>query len=256
MDKKNFLLSTEHCEIIDSLNDEDCGKLFKGIYNYVLFNDSKLEGYLKTIFIPFRQFIEKNEETYQKICERNKENIKKRWEKEKIPSDTTVYESIPDDTDNNHIHLSSIINHNQKGKDRGMGEEKPIVTDDAGLLAEITKKVVEHLNAKTNASFRHTSKATQSKINARLNEGYKLDDFIAVIDKKFDEWKETEFEKYLCPETLFGTKFEKYLNQKANSNTSKKSETIKPLWLDKQVEMEPVSDKEKAELEEMLKEFK
>ena len=256
MDKKNFLLSTEHYEVINSLNDEDCGKLFKGIYNYVQFNDSKLEGYLKTIFIPFRQFIDKNEESYQKICERNKENVKKRWEKEKIPNDTTVYESIPDDTDNNHIHLSSIINHIQKGKDRGMGEEKPKVTDDTSLLAEITKKVIEHLNAKTNASFRHTSKSTQSKINARLNEGYKLDDFIAVIDKKFDEWKETEFEKYLCPETLFGTKFEKYLNQKENSSVLRKIKNITPIWFDKNIKSKRVSEEEKKELEEMLKEFK
>jgi len=27
------------------------------------------------------------------------------------------------------------------------------------------------------------------------------------------EWLDTEMEKYLCPDTLFGTKFEKYLNQ-------------------------------------------
>ena len=48
-----------------------------------------------------------------------------------------------------------------------------------------------------------------------MNEGYTLDDFIAVIDKKTDEWLDNEeFSKYLCPETLFGTKFEKYLNQK------------------------------------------
>ena len=49
---------------------------------------------------------------------------------------------------------------------------------------------------------------------ARLNEGYSLDDFKQVIEKKVNEWKGTEMEKYLRPETLFGTKFENYLNQK------------------------------------------
>lgn len=76
------------------------------------------------------------------------------------------------------------------------------------------KKIIEHLNEKSKSNFKPTTKSTQTKINARLNEGYKLDDFIDVIDKKCDEWIGTEYEKYLCPETLFGTKFEKYLNQK------------------------------------------
>lgn len=76
------------------------------------------------------------------------------------------------------------------------------------------KEIIEHLNEKSKSNFKPNTKSTQTKINARLNEGYKLDDFIAVIDKKCDEWIGTEYEKYLCPETLFGTKFEKYLNQK------------------------------------------
>ena len=70
-----------------------------------------------------------------------------------------------------------------------------------------------------------------------MNEGYILDDFIAVIDKKYDEWIGTEWEKYLCPETLFGTKFEKYLNQKS----SQKKRTLKDISmaeLDKMIEME------------------
>ena len=40
-----------------------------------------------------------------------------------------------------------------------------------------------------------------------------IDDFKTVIDKKADDWIGTDMEKYLRPETLFGTKFESYLNQ-------------------------------------------
>ena len=42
-----------------------------------------------------------------------------------------------------------------------------------------------------------------------------MDDFIAVIDKKTAEWMGTKWEKFLRPETLFGPKFESYLNQNA-----------------------------------------
>ncbi len=92
--------------------------------------------------------------------------------------------------------------------------KKPIANDSSSLL-ETIKKIVDYLNLKTNSNFRYSNKATQRKIKARLDEGYILDDFIVVINKKTKEWlNNAEFNKYLCPETLFGTKFEKYLNQK------------------------------------------
>lgn len=51
-------------------------------------------------------------------------------------------------------------------------------------------------------------------INARFNEGYSLDDFKKVIDTKASEWLgNPDMEKYLRPKTLFGTKFDDYLNQ-------------------------------------------
>ena len=43
-----------------------------------------------------------------------------------------------------------------------------------------------------------------------------IEDFKTVIDKKSREWIGTEFEKFLRPETLFGTKFEGYLNSRIN----------------------------------------
>ena len=54
---------------------------------------------------------------------------------------------------------------------------------------------------------------SQRLIKARLNEGYTINDFKAVIDKKAEEWKDDpKMAQYLRPETLFGTKFESYLN--------------------------------------------
>ena len=54
-------------------------------------------------------------------------------------------------------------------------------------------------------------------IRARYNEGYTLEDFIAVIDYKTSKWKGTEWEKYLRPSTLFSAKnFENYVNEIPN----------------------------------------
>lgn len=78
------------------------------------------------------------------------------------------------------------------------------------------KSVIDRLNEKAGTNYRASSKATQSHINARLAEGYTLEDFFTVIDKKCAEWKGGEMEKYLRPETLFGSKFENYLNAPAS----------------------------------------
>ena len=63
-------------------------------------------------------------------------------------------------------------------------------------------------------NYKPTTKKTISLIKARFNEGFNIDDFKTVIDKKIKSWAGTEWEKFIRPETLFGTKFESYLNEK------------------------------------------
>ena len=73
--------------------------------------------------------------------------------------------------------------------------------------------VIDYLNIKANTNYRASTKNTQSYINARVKEGFIIEDFKKVIDSKSKEWLNTDFEKYLRPATLFGTKFESYLNE-------------------------------------------
>jgi predicted phage replisome organizer/uncharacterized phage protein (TIGR02220 family) len=75
------------------------------------------------------------------------------------------------------------------------------------------KEIIEYLNIRLGSNYRHTTNKTKDLIKARFNEGFGLDDFKNVIDKKCVEWINSDMEKYLRPETLFGTKFESYLNQ-------------------------------------------
>jgi len=75
------------------------------------------------------------------------------------------------------------------------------------------QEIIDYLNQKAGTSFRYTSSKTQSLIDARLNDKYTVDDFITVIDKKTEEWIDSDMAKFLRPETLFSPKFESYLNQ-------------------------------------------
>lgn len=83
--------------------------------------------------------------------------------------------------------------------------------------------IVDYLNEKSGKNYRAKSKDTAKHINARLAEGFKVDDFKTVIDKKCAEWLGTEFEQYLRPQTLFGTKFESYLNAPVRAKASTKT---------------------------------
>ncbi len=76
------------------------------------------------------------------------------------------------------------------------------------------KEIIEYLNQKAKTNYKHTTRKTQELIRARLNEGFTLEDFKTAIDNKAKEWVDNlEYCKYLRPPTLFGTKFESYLQQ-------------------------------------------
>lgn len=80
---------------------------------------------------------------------------------------------------------------------------------------DIYSKVINYLNEKNNSKFKSTSKETVRLIDILVKEGYTLDDFMYVLDVKYDEWIGTEFIQYYTPSTLFKLeKFEKYVNQK------------------------------------------
>lgn len=109
-------------------------------------------------------------------------------------------------------------------------------------------EIVSYLNEKAKTNYRSSSQKTKTLIHARWKEGFKLDEFKTVIDKKVSEWiNDNEMCKYLRPETLFGTKFESYLNQKVRKGkvslfdqgeeSKKRQANIKPLTQEETEEM-------------------
>ena len=84
------------------------------------------------------------------------------------------------------------------------------------------KEIINYLNSLAGTNYRASSRKTKDLIKARINEGYTLEDFKVVIEKKTREWiNDNKMKAYLRPETLFGTKFEGYLNQPVKELTTK-----------------------------------
>ena len=115
-------------------------------------------------------------------------------------------------------------------------EEKPVEVLEAEVISEgrtvqpkkksITEsivEIVEYLNEKAGMHYRSTTPKTQRLIKARLAEGFTVDDFKTVIDKKCADWLgDGDMVQYLRPDTLFSTKFEGYLNQREADYTKMK----------------------------------
>ena len=94
-----FLLPMDQKEIIDELDNEEAGIIFKAIYEYeVNKKEPKLNKMLKIIFKQFKVKLDNYDNAYKEKCLKNKENITKYWEEkknsneyERIRSNTNVY---------------------------------------------------------------------------------------------------------------------------------------------------------------------
>ena len=104
----SFILYTSDYQLIEGLTDEQLGQLTRALFIYARDGEIiNLEPVVRMAFVFIKDKIDRNQQKYEKKCERNRENIRKRWNKpntndtkenECIPSDTNVYERIPSDT--------------------------------------------------------------------------------------------------------------------------------------------------------------
>lgn len=139
-----------------------------------------------------------NVQGLDKIREQTRKRVEKYREKQKqLPCNVTCNVTVTD------------CNATEEEKEEDIEIDKYI---------NIYSSIISYLNEKAHTKYRHSSSKTKTLIKARLNEGFTEDDFKKVIDNKTAEWLNTDMEKYLRPETLFGTKFESYLNQKSGGS--------------------------------------
>lgn len=107
------------------------------------------------------------------------------------------------------------VRERDRDKDRNKDRDKERDRD--------TENIISFLNSTTGSKYKASTDKTRKLIAARLAEGFTVDDFKTVISKKAKEWQGTDMAQYLRPETLFGTKFEGYLNQPEVKNNRRSS---------------------------------
>ena len=155
--------------------------------------------------------------------EHNYMQRKRIYEKGKIKDwEYTIYEDNDlhlknEDIENQDIENLDIENCVQLNTNKTTNKEK------LNTYIDDIEYIVGFLNEKADVHYKPTTKETQQKIIKLLKQGFDKRDFEQVITTMVTEWKGTEMEKYLRPETLFGNKFESYLNRKVAKKTVGKS---------------------------------
>lgn len=226
-----FTIYKEYYELITLLTEREQQELLLAITKF-MFEDVEptLNDKQTKIFNNLRRPLEKSKKrskcgSITKSNENREENETKAKENQKeikIKSN----ENQKENENKTHQDVNVIVNVNDN-----------VDVNVKKISLEEIKGIVEYLNIKSNSHYKYSTDKTQTLIKARIKDGFTLDDFKIVIDKKCEEWLGTDFEKFLRPETLFSNKFEGYLNQKITA----KKKTLKDISMsdiDRAIEIE------------------
>ena len=226
-----FTIYKEYYELITLLTEREQQELLLAITRF-MFEDVEptLNDKQTKIFNNLRRPLEKSKKrskcgSITKSNENQEENeieTKENQKEIKIKSN----ESQKENENKTHQDVNVIVNVNDN-----------VDVNVKKISLEEIKGIVEYLNIKSNSHYKYSTDKTQTLIKARIKDGFTLDDFKIVIDKKCEEWLGTDFEKFLRPETLFSNKFEGYLNQKITA----KKKTLKDISMsdiDRAIEIE------------------
>lgn len=226
-----FTIYKEYYELITLLTEREQQELLLAITKF-MFEDVEptLNDKQTKIFNNLRRPLEKSKKrskcgSITKSNENQEENETKTKENQKEIK-TKLNENQKENKNKTHQDVNVIVNVNDN-----------VDVNVKKISLEEIKGIIEYLNIKSNSHYKYSTDKTQTLIKARIKDGFTLDDFKIVIDKKCEEWLGTDFEKFLRPETLFSNKFEGYLNQKITA----KKKTLKDISMsdiDRAIEIE------------------
>ena len=264
--RDSFVFYRSFIEAIKTADADNFKECVLAICEYAL-NDKTFEGegYARMFYELCKPQIDKNNVRYENgrkggrpKAKENQTETKPKPNENQIETkqnltETKLQKSKPNVNvnvnDNVNVNILSTYKDNIKNKDniltKEKEKEKKEKESDKETINATAKLVVDYLNRETGKAFRY-SESSLKHIRARLNDGFTLEDCKRVISTKVKEWKNTSMEKYLCPETLFCGKFEKYLNQDEGKNDI-------PAYMQEQSTYTKPSKHDVDEINELLK---
>lgn len=199
-ERKGFVVYGDYKAVIDELDDEQVGKLFRGMMNYFVDGeDPNFTDVLKFVFIPIKQQMDRDGSKYAKKCERNRQNANMRWDANGCDRIKKMRTDAIDANTNTNINTNKKKNTNTNKKPPESGNK-------------ISPALLSYLNSQTGGSYQETEQF-DGLIQNLIDAGYTEEDIRTVIRKKACEWScDGKMRTLLRPSVLFGDKFEEYLN--------------------------------------------
>jgi len=204
-EKDNFLVNLDDYQAVRNFSNEEAGKLFHTICRYNLGEEiGDLEDKIQVAFNFFKNRLDKNRKNWEKTRnERIKSGRKGGLAKQananfaKQNEQTVANVAVSDN-----VNVSDSVSVNDNKKKASPSDE--IIT----ILEDLNNRI------KSKKGFSPLAQCNQNLIKARMSEGFTVENFITVNEKKVKQWlHDPEMSKYLRPETLYGNKFDGYLNE-------------------------------------------
>jgi uncharacterized phage protein (TIGR02220 family) len=224
--RPSFLIYKSFYKPIKILSNEDKGKLFKAIFEYQTqdFDGSEqvIEPGIQMAFEFFINQFELDNKKWEKTVKARSTNGKKGG-RPKNSVKVNVQNKKANENKKTHRFLENPIKpkkgvkekENEKENEKDI-HEKSICKKRATFPQQATCLILDDLNKRLSLKkgFKGSAESTKKLIQARMSEGYSIEDFITVNQKKVNQWLDDPgMSKFLRPETLYGNKFEGYLNE-------------------------------------------
>lgn len=111
------------------------------------------------------------------------------------------------------VHMRKEIDALEKLVLQELKEDVPAVDPNTAKMREAAAQIIRMFNEICETSYSIKADKNVKPVIARINDGRKPEDFKLVIEDRKSEWaRDKKMCNYLRPETVFGPKFEGYLN--------------------------------------------
>ena len=204
-EKDNILINLDDYQAVRNFSNEDAGKLFHTICRYSLGEEiGDLEDKIQVAFSFFKVRLDENRKNWEKTrIERKKAGRLGGLAKQananfaKQNEQTVANVAVSDN-----VNVSDSVSVNDIKKKASPSDA--VIT----ILEDLNKRT------KSKKGFSPLAQCNQNLIKARMSEGFTVENFITVNEKKVKQWlHDPEMSKYLRPATLYGNKFDGYLNE-------------------------------------------
>ena len=208
-EKDAFLIHNSQYQAVRNFSNEDYGKLFHAICRYHIKEDiGDLDDKIQVAFEFFKVQFEYDREKWEKIRESRSASGKKGGRPKSKPKQTKANKanafSEKQTEAKEAVNVNGNVNGNVNDNKKKASPSDAVIT----ILEDLSKRV------KSKKGFSPSAKVNQDLIKARMSEGFTVENFIAVNEKKVKQWlHDPAMSKYLRPETLYGKKFDGYLNE-------------------------------------------